>query len=139
MWGMFALGLFIGIVGATTALLAFVVVESVETGTCRGVLSGRSCEAKPEAGGEDGKDSKIMKDCFRKPTKVVTTCDIRPGDFIHDIYDSASLLDIEKRKGFVASIASKIESKRIVLRLIGRRTSLEVPANNPAVITATGG
>ena len=29
-WGMFALGLFIGIVGTATAMLAFVIVECVE-------------------------------------------------------------------------------------------------------------
>lgn len=113
-WGLFCLGLLIGTVGATTALLAFAVVESVET----------------------GKDGKKMKDCFDKPIKVVTTRDIRPGDFIHDIADPASLLDIEKRKGRVTSI--KIKSNRAILRLTGRRTPLEVPENTNAVITAAG-
>jgi hypothetical protein len=118
-WGPFALGVFVGMVGATTALLAFVVVEYVEYELFHGT----------------GKDGKMMKDFFDKPIKVVTTCDIRPGDYIHDIADPASLIDIEKRRGYVISIASQIEPKRIVLRLTGRRTLLEVPADANAVIT----
>lgn len=76
-----------------------------------------------------------MKDFFYKPIKVVTTCNIRPGDFIHDIYDPVSLLDIEKRKGHVLSVASKIKSGRTVLRLIGRKTTLEVPEDVNAIIS----
>ncbi len=76
-----------------------------------------------------------MKDFFYKPIKVVTIENIRPGDYIHDISDPASLLDIEKRKGHVISIASKIESKQIALRLVNRVTVLKVPANTQAVIT----
>ena len=76
------------------------------------------------------------KDFFYKPIKVVTIENIRPGDFIHDIADPASLLDIEKRRGYVISIASQIEPRRIILRLTGRRTLLEVPADANAVITS---
>ncbi len=111
MWGLFALGVFVGMVGATTALLAFVVVEDAE------------------------KEGKMMKDFFSKPIKVVITSNIRPGDYVHDIADPASLLDIEKRKGYVMSVASKVKSGRTVLRLIGRKSSLEVPADANVVIT----
>ncbi len=118
-WGPFALGVFVGMVGATTALLAFIVVECVDSELFRGT----------------GKEGLMFKNFFNKPIQVVTTSDIRPGDFIHDISDPASMLDIEKRRGYVISIASQIEPRRIILRLTGRRTLLEVPENTQAVIT----
>ena len=110
-WGLFALGLLIGIVGTVTTMLALVVVEPVET----------------------GKDGKKMKDCFDKPIKVVNICEIRVGDFIHDV-SCSSLIDSEKRKGYVVS-ASIIDLGQIVLRLTGRKTPLELPAGTDAVIT----
>lgn len=111
-WGPFALGVLVGVVGAIPALLAFVEVESVET----------------------GKDGKIMKDCLTKPLKVINVCDIKVGDFIHDI-SSSNLADSEKRKGHVLYVDSLIGLGEIALGLSGRNRPLKVPATANAVIT----
>ena len=118
-WGPFALGVLVGMFGVITALLAYVVVDSGEFELYRG----------------NGKEGPMFKNFFSKPIQVAIASEIRPGDFIHDISDLACALDIEKRKGHVISIASKIDSRQIVLKLTDRRTLLEVPENSQAVIT----
>lgn len=76
----------------------------------------------------------MMKDCLTKPIKVVNVCDLRVGDFIHDISFS-SMLDSEKRKGYVTQVAQLIESRQMVLRLSRRKRLLEVPTTTDVVIT----
>ena len=110
--GPLALGILIGAVAVLTA-----------------VYFGVEIVAIPSRKGE------IMKDCFDKPIKVVNVCNVRPGDFIHDI-SYPSLIDSEKRKGYVV-YARRIEQGQIVLRLNGRKTLLEVPVDANAVITRT--
>ncbi|MDY6789698.1 MAG: hypothetical protein SWH54_00335 [Thermodesulfobacteriota bacterium] len=77
--------------------------------------------------------NKMSKDFFSKPLKVIDADALVPGDFVHDIADPSSLLDLEKRRGFVRSV--KQESGQIKLRLQNRRTMLKLSPGVKALIT----